>query len=112
MTPQEYKEEVQPGEKTPDRVENTADAYKYPPQQKKSKPYMVWFKRAGVCVGVGLLSIVMGFVIAFFWMTNFLENALGILMVTFVFLPLFALVGGVAFFLTGLLVYRTDRKSR
>jgi hypothetical protein len=33
-------------------------------------------------------------------------------MVTFYYLPLLALVGGVAFFIIGLLVYRTDRKSR
>ena len=68
-----------------------------PPQQKKSKPYMIWFKRAGVCVGVGLLSIVIAFVIALLRMTNFLENAEGILMVTFYYLPLLALVGGLGF---------------
>ena len=108
MAPQAYKDEVQPGEKAPAGDENTTDAFLYPPQQKKSKPYMVWFKRASVCVGVGLLSIV----IALLWMTNFLENAEGILMVTFYCLPLLALVGGVGFFTTDLLVYHTDRKSR
>ncbi|MGZ3629871.1 MAG: hypothetical protein ACXVDN_19705, partial [Ktedonobacteraceae bacterium] len=61
---------------------------------------------------LGLLSIVIAFVIVLLWMTNFLENAEGILMVTFYYLPLLALVGGVAFFITGLLVYRTDRESR
>ena len=71
MAPQAYKDEVQPGEEAPAGDENTTDAFLYPPQQKKSKPYMVWFKRAGVCVGVGLLSIVIAFVIALLWMTNF-----------------------------------------
>ncbi|MGZ3611265.1 MAG: hypothetical protein ACXVBU_14515, partial [Ktedonobacteraceae bacterium] len=56
MPPQTSKDEVQPGEKAPAGDENTTDAFLYPPQQKKSKPYMVWFKRAGVCVGVGLGS--------------------------------------------------------
>ena len=112
MAPQAYKDEVQPGEEAPAGDENTTDAFLYPPQQKKSKPYMIWFKRAGVCVGVGLLSIVIAFVIALLRMTNFLENAEGILMVTFYYLPLLALVGGLGFFITGLLVYRTDRKSR
>ena len=97
MAPQAYKDEVQPGEEAPAGDENTTDAFLYPPQQKKSKPYMIWFKRAGVCVGVGLLSIVIAFVIALLRMTNFLENAEGILMVTFYYLPLLALVGGLGF---------------
>ena len=102
MTPQEYKEKILPGEKAPASVENTTDAFLYPPQQKKSKPYMVWFIIAGVCVVVGLLTMMIGF---FSWNTN--EGVLVFILGSF-----FAFIGGVAFFLTGLLVYLLEKMSR
>ena len=102
MTPQAYKDEVQPGEKAPAGDENTTDAFLYPPQQKKSKPYMGWFIIAGVCVVVGLLCMMIG---VFSWYTN--EGVLVFILGSF-----FAFIGGVAFFLTGLLVYLLEKMSR
>ena len=103
MAPQTSKDEVQPGEKAPAGDENTTDAFLYPPQQKKSKPYMVWFTLGFVCLGVGLL-------LPLLLNENSFEGEMAAGLVLFTIM--FAFICGAVLITIGLLVYRTDRKWR
>jgi hypothetical protein len=95
-----YKDEVQPAEKTPAGVENTTDAYQYPPQHKKSKPHVVLFIIATVCFGVGLLSLVI---------YDSLPPGSEMLAFLLICMVLFAFISGAALFLLGLAVYFNEK---
>jgi hypothetical protein len=107
MNPQAYKDEVQPGEKAPARVENTI-AFKYPPQRKKSKPHIVLFIIASACVLLGLLSLVIALSLPVGLV--YPRGLLGYF-VSFIG-PLYGFFSGTILFLIGLIVYRINRKSR
>jgi hypothetical protein len=110
MTPQAYKDEVQPAEKTPADVEKTKDAFQNPPQQKKPIAHKVSFTLAFVCFGVALLSFTMAN-----WYhpdTGTYEENLIIIFTLGFLLPLFASIIGVFLLIIGAAFYPTNRKSR
>jgi hypothetical protein len=90
-------------EKAPASIENTTDAFQDPPPHKKSKAYKILFTLGCVCLGVGLLLLLL-------LNENSFEGEMAAGLVLFTIM--FAFLCGVVLITIGVAVFPTDRKSR
>ena len=90
-------------EKAPASILNTTDAFPDPPPHKKSKAYKRLFTLGFVCVGVGLLLLLLLNEHSFEG-----EMAAGLVLFTI----MFAFICGAVLITLGVAVFPTDRKSR
>ena len=90
-------------EKAPARIENPADAFQDSPPHKKSKAYQILFTLGFVCLGVGLLLLLL-------LNENSFEGEMAAGLVLFTIM--LAFICGAVLITLGVAVFPTDRKSR